>query len=87
LGEGIAMALGTEGETQAEKGESPSSAPARKPSLLARFSARFGSVDDRTLVYVLLIIAGCALAIVAIAAVTGTMLSSPSAVSSLHGGR
>ena len=77
------MELGTKGQTRAEKGKSPSVASSRKPSRLSNLMANVGHIDSRTLVYVLLIIAACALVIVAIAAVSQMLISSPSAASSL----
>ncbi len=87
--EGTAMGLGTEGRTHAERGESPSPAPGpahtHEPSRLARLAANVGRVDGRTLVYVLLIIAACAVAIVAIAIVSQGLVVPPSAAGSLAG--
>ena len=82
MDEGIAMGFGKEGQTQAEKGRGPSAASSRKPSRISNLMANVGQMDRRTLIYVLLIIAACALVIVAIAAVSQMLIASPSAASS-----
>lgn len=83
------MGLGTEGRTHAERGESPSPDPGpahtHEPSRLARLTANVGRVDGRTLVYVLLIIAACAVAIVAISIVSQGLVVPPSTAGSLAG--
>lgn len=56
-------------------------------SLLSRLSARFGRVDRRTLVYVLVIIAACALAIIAVATVAQVVLTPPPAAHQCVGRR
>ncbi len=77
------MGCKTDGQTHAKTGKCPPSNPMHKPSHLANVMANVGRIDSRTLVYVLLIIVACALVIVAIAAVSQMLISSPSAVSSL----
>lgn len=77
------MGLGTEDRTHAEKGNTPSTSSSRKPSHLSNLMTNVGLIDSRTLIYVLLIIAACALVIVAIAAVSQMFIASPSAASSL----
>ena len=78
------MGLETESQMHADqsKGSAPSPASKHKPSRFSQLVSNVGHVDNRTLVYVLLIIVACALVIVAISAMSQTFLVQPSTASS-----
>ena len=60
------MGLETESQMHADQGKDSASSPAskHKPSHFSQLVSNVGHVDNRTLVYVLLIIVACALVIV-----------------------
>ena len=78
------MGLETESQMHAGQGKDSASSPASKykPSHFSQLVSNVGHVDNRTLIYVLLIIVACALVIVAISAMSQTFLAQPSTASS-----